>query len=59
MPKRNFYHNRGDFFWAKQEDNETPEEHWKKLITLDKTQNEEKKNAATQTLADTSRTSAT
>ena len=27
----------GDFFWAKQEDNETPEEHWKKLTTLEKT----------------------
>ena len=37
MPKRNTYHSRGDFFWAKQEENETPEEHWKKLITLEKT----------------------
>ena len=37
MPKRNTYHSRGDFFWAKQEDNETPEEHWKKLTTLEKT----------------------
>ena len=36
MPKRNTYHSRGDFFWAKQEENETPEEHWKKLITLKK-----------------------
>ena len=36
MPKRNTYHNRGDFFWAKQEEHETPEEHWKKLITLKK-----------------------
>ena len=35
MPKRNTYPSRGDFFWAKQEDNETPEEHWKKLITLE------------------------
>ena len=24
------------FFWAKQEVNETPEEHWEKLITLEK-----------------------
>ena len=24
MPKRNTYHSRGDLFWAKQEDNETP-----------------------------------
>ena len=36
MPKRNTYHSRGDFFWSKQEENETPEEHWKKLITLEK-----------------------
>ena len=36
MPKRNTYHNRGDFLWAKQEENETPEEHWKKLIKLEK-----------------------
>ena len=31
MLKRNTYHSQGDFFWAKQENNETPEEHWKKL----------------------------
>ena len=37
MPKRNTYHSRGDFFSAKQEENETPKEHWKKLITLEKT----------------------
>ena len=36
MPKRNTYHSCGDFFWVKQEENETPEEHWKKLITLEK-----------------------
>ena len=36
MPKRNTYHSRGDIFWANQEENETPEEHWKKLITLEK-----------------------
>ena len=36
MPKRNTYHSRGDFFWAKQEENETLEEHWKKLVTLEK-----------------------
>ena len=34
MPKRNTYHNRGDFFWAKQEDNETLEDHWRKLVSL-------------------------
>ena len=26
MPKRNTYHSRRDFFWAKQEENKTPEE---------------------------------
>ena len=36
MPRRNTYHSRGDFFWAKQEDNETPEEHWRKLVSLEK-----------------------
>ena len=36
MPKRNTYHSRGDFFWAKQEENETPEEHWRKLVSLEK-----------------------
>ena len=36
MPKRNTYHSREDFFWAKQEDNETPEEHWRKLVSLEK-----------------------
>ena len=33
MPKRNIYHSRGDFFLAKQEEDEIPEEHWKKLNT--------------------------
>ena len=32
LPKRNTYHNREDFFWAKQSENETPEEFWRKLI---------------------------
>ena len=36
MPKRNTYHSRGDFFWAKQEENEAPEEHWRKLVSLEK-----------------------
>ena len=36
MPKRNTYHSRGDFFWAKQEENETPEKHWRKLVSLEK-----------------------
>ena len=35
-PKRNTYHSRGDFFWAKQEESENPEEHWKKLIQIEK-----------------------
>ena len=34
MPKCNTYHNRGEFFWTKQEDNETPEDHWRKLVSL-------------------------
>ena len=28
LPKRNTYHNRGDFFWAKQSEGETPEDFW-------------------------------
>ena len=36
MPKRNIYRSRGDFFWAKQEKNETSEEHWRKLVSLEK-----------------------
>ena len=34
MPKRNTYHNRGDFFWAKQTEEETPEEFWRRLIEI-------------------------
>ena len=34
-PKRNTYLIRGDFFWATQE-NETPEEHWRKLASLER-----------------------
>ena len=36
MPQRNVYHSRGDFFFAKQEDNETPEDHWRKLVSLER-----------------------
>ena len=36
MPKRNTYHNRGDFFWAKQPEEETPEEFWSRLIEIEK-----------------------
>ena len=35
MPKRNTYHSRGDFFRPKQEENETPEDHWRKLVSLE------------------------
>ena len=36
MPKRNTYHNRGDFFWAKQTEDETPEDFWRRLIEIEK-----------------------
>ena len=36
IPKRNTYHNRGDFFWAKQSENETPKEFWRRLIEIKK-----------------------
>ena len=36
MPRRNTYYSRGDFFWAKQEENETPEEHWRKQVPLER-----------------------
>ena len=36
IPKRKTYNSRGDFFWAKQEDNETPEDHWRKLVSLER-----------------------
>ena len=36
LPKRNTYHNIGDFFWAKQSEEETPEEFWRRLIEIDK-----------------------
>ena len=36
LPKRNTYHNRGDFFWAKQSENETNEEFWRRLIEIEK-----------------------
>ena len=35
MPKRNTYHNRGDFFWAKQTEEETPEDFWRRLIEIE------------------------
>ena len=36
LPKRNTYHNRRDFFWAKQTEEETPEEFWRRLIEIEK-----------------------
>ena len=36
MPKRNTYHNRGDIFWAKQTEEETPEDFWRRLIEIEK-----------------------
>ena len=36
MPKRNTYHNRGDFFWAKQTEDETPEKFWRWLIEIER-----------------------
>ena len=36
MPKRNTYHNREDFFGAKQTEDETPEEFWRRLIEIEK-----------------------
>ena len=36
MPKRNTHRSRGDFISTKQEENETPEEHWRKLVSLGK-----------------------
>ena len=39
LPKRNTYHNRGDFFWAKQSEEETPEDFWRRLIEIEKESN--------------------
>ena len=36
MPERNTYHNRGDFFWAKQTEGETPEKFWRWEIEIEK-----------------------
>ena len=36
LPKRNTYHNHEDFFWAKQTEEETPEEFWRRLIEIEK-----------------------
>ena len=36
LPKSNTYHNRGDFFWAKQAEDETPEKLWRRIIEIRK-----------------------
>ena len=36
LPKRSSYHNRGDFFMAKQSEDETPEESWRRLFGIEK-----------------------
>ena len=36
LPKRNTYHNRGEFFWTKQIESETPEDFWRRLIEIEK-----------------------
>ena len=36
LPKRNVYHNRGEFFWTKQTETETPEDFWRRLIEIEK-----------------------
>ena len=36
MPNRNTYYNRGDFFWAKQTEDETPDEFWRLFIEIEK-----------------------
>ena len=36
LPKRNTNHNCGDFFWAKQTEEATPKEFWRRLIEIEK-----------------------
>ena len=36
LPKRNTYQNREDSFWAKQTEEETPEEFWRRRIEIEK-----------------------
>ena len=35
MPKRNTYHNRGDFFWTKHTGEKGPEQFWRRLIEIE------------------------
>ena len=36
LPKRKTYHNRGEFFWTKHAESETPEDFWRRLIEIEK-----------------------
>ena len=36
LSKRNTYHYRGDFFWTRQTEPETPEDFWRRLIEIEK-----------------------
>ena len=36
LPKRNTYHNRGEFFWTKQTESETPENFGRRRIEIEK-----------------------
>ena len=36
LPKRNTYHNRGELFWTRQTESETPEDFWRRLIEIEK-----------------------
>ena len=36
LSKRNTYHYRGEFFWTRQTESETPEDFWRRLIEIEK-----------------------
>ena len=36
LPRRNTYHNRGEFFWTTQSKTETLEDFWRRLIEIEK-----------------------
>ena len=36
LPKRNTFHNWGEFFWTEQAESETPEDFWRRLIEIEK-----------------------
>ena len=35
-PKRNTYHNHGEFIWTRQTESETPEDFWRRLIEIER-----------------------